>query len=179
MGPRMPELELLRPDHASALLAFERENRAFFAASVPDRGKEFFSAFADRYAQLLAWQAEGTDRFLVLVAEGGEIVGRVNLVEIENGSAELGYRIAQKATGRGLASAAVHDVLETAAREYGLELVRAKVTADNVASRKVLERNGFIATGSLTLDGKPATSFLRELRSGLRESPRVGRTPIV
>lgn len=53
----------------------------------------------------------------------------MNLVEIENGSAELGYRIAQKATGRGLASAAVRDVLDLAAREYGLELVRAKVTA--------------------------------------------------
>jgi hypothetical protein len=32
----VPELELLRLDHAPALLAFERESRAYFAASIPD-----------------------------------------------------------------------------------------------------------------------------------------------
>ncbi|MGV9688018.1 hypothetical protein ACWDUX_02730 [Streptomyces sp. NPDC003444] len=34
----MAVLERLRSDHAPALLVFERENRAYFAASVPDRG---------------------------------------------------------------------------------------------------------------------------------------------
>jgi hypothetical protein len=29
----MPQLELLRPDHAPALLEFEHANRAYFAAS--------------------------------------------------------------------------------------------------------------------------------------------------
>src|SRR5258708_20426413 len=53
----LPDLQLLRLDHAPALLAFERENRAYFAASVPDRGDEFFAAFDPRYAQLLARQA--------------------------------------------------------------------------------------------------------------------------
>src|SRR6266516_91040 len=52
----MPDLQLLRLDHAPALLAFERENRAYFAALVPDRGDEFFAEFDTRYAQLLAWQ---------------------------------------------------------------------------------------------------------------------------
>ncbi|GHO42298.1 hypothetical protein KSX_04610 [Ktedonospora formicarum] len=33
-----PELQLVRLDHAPALLAFERENRAYFAAVIPDRG---------------------------------------------------------------------------------------------------------------------------------------------
>lgn len=159
----MPELQLLRPDHASALLAFERENRAYFAASVPDRGDEFFTEFDARYAQLLEWQAAGTDFPHVLVAEGGEVVGRVNLIEVEEGSAELGYRIARKATGQGLATAAVREVCELAAREYGLTRLRARVTLDNPASSKVLERNGFVAVGELTLNGKPATSYLREL----------------
>ena len=71
----MPALQLLRLDHAPALLAFERENRAYFAASVPDRGDEFFAEFDTRYAQLLAGQAAGTDYLHLLVAEGGEVVG--------------------------------------------------------------------------------------------------------
>ena len=66
----LPDLQLLRLDHAPALLAFERENRAYFAASVPDRGDEFFAEFDTRYAQLLAGQAAGTDYLHLLVAEG-------------------------------------------------------------------------------------------------------------
>jgi len=160
----MPDLQLLRLDHAPALLAFERENRAYFAASVPDRGDEFFAEFDTRYAQLLAWQAAGTDYLHLLVAEGGEVVGRVNLTEVADGTAELGYRIAQKAAGQGLATAAVRKVRELAATEYGLTRLRARVTLNNPASRKVLEHNGFVAGGSLTLNGKPAMSYMCELR---------------
>ena len=159
----MPELESLRLDHAAALLAFEQENRAYFAASIPDRGDEFFAEFEARYAQLLALQTAGTDYFHVLIAEGGEVVGRVNLFEVADGSAELGYRIAQKAAGKGLATAAVREVCGLAAEQYGLTRLRAKATLDNAASRKVLERNGFVATDELTLNGKPATRYIREL----------------
>ena len=160
----MPDLQLVRLDHAPALLAFERENRAYFAASIPDRGDSFFAEFDTRHAQLLEWQAAGTDYFHLLVAERGEVVGRVNLVKVADGSAELGYRIAQKATGQGLATAAVRKVRELAATEYGLTRLHARVTLDNSASRKVLEHNGFGACGSLTLNGKPAMSYICELR---------------
>lgn len=155
----MPELQLVRLDHAPALLVFEQDNRAYFAASIPDRGDEYFAEFEERHAQLLALQATGTDYFHVLVAEAGEVVGRVNLFGVAAGSADLGYRIAQKAAGRGLATAAVRMARELAAEQYGLSALRAKVTADNPASRKVLERNGFVAVGELTLNDKPATSF--------------------
>ncbi len=160
----MPDLQLLRLDHAPALLAFERENRAYFAASVPDRGDEFFAEFDTQHAQLLARQAAGTDYFHLLVTERGEVVGRVNLFEVADGSAELGYRIAQKAAGQGLATMAVRRVRELAATEYGLSRLRARVTLDNPASRKVLEHNGFVAVGELTLNGKPAISYICELR---------------
>ncbi len=160
----MPDLQLVRLDHAPALLAFERENRAYFAVSVPDRGDEFFAEFDTRLAQLLEWQAAGTDYFHLLVAEDGEVVGRVNLAEAADGSAELGYRIAQKAAGQGLGTAAVRKVRELAVTEYGLTRLRARVTLDNPASRKVLEHNGFVAVGELTLNGKPAMSYICELR---------------
>src|SRR5690349_9170336 len=159
----MPDLQLVRLDHAPALLAFERENRAYFAAVIPDRGDEFFTEFDMRHAQLLARQAAGTDYFHLLVAEGGEVVGRVNLVEVAGGSAELGYRIAQRAAGQGLATAAVRKMRELAVTEYGLTKLRARVTLDNPASRKVLEHNGFVAVGELTLNGKPSISYICEL----------------
>ena len=146
------------------MLAFERENRAYFAASVPDRGDEFFAEFDTRYAQLLASQASGSDYFHVLVTERGEVAGRVNLMQVADGSAELGYRIAQKAAGQGLATAAVRQVCELAATEYGLTRLRARVKVDNPASRKALEHNGFVAVGELTLNDKPAIAYVCELR---------------
>jgi RimJ/RimL family protein N-acetyltransferase len=77
---------------------------------VPDRGDVYFARFAERHSELLAWQADGTDFLHVLVEEDGAIVGRVNLVEVVGGSAELGFRIAERAAGRGLATAAVRQV---------------------------------------------------------------------
>ena len=159
-----PDLQLLRLEHAAALLAFERENRAYFAASIPDRGDKFFAEFDKQHAQMLTWQATGTAYFHLLVAEDGEVVGRVNLVKVADGSVELGYRIAQKAAGQGLATAAVCKVRKLAATEYGLTRLHARVTLDNPASRKVLEHNGFVAVGELTLNDKPARSYICELR---------------
>lgn len=159
-----PDLNLLRPEHASAVLAFEQENRAYFAAVIPDRGDDYFANFDQRFAQLLSWQADGTDYLHLIMSAGGEVLGRVNLIEAADGSAELGYRIAQKATGQGLATAAVRKVRELAATDYGLTRLRAKVTLDNRASRKVLERNGFVAVGELTINGKPAIAYVCELR---------------
>lgn len=160
----MPDLQLLRLDHAPALLAFERENRAYFAASIPDRGDDFFTEFDKRLAQLLERQAAGADYFHVLVAENGEVVGRINLYEVTNGTAELGYRLAQRAAGQGLATAAVREIRKLATTQYGLSRLRARVTLDNPASRRALEHNGFVAVGELTLNGKPAMSYLCELQ---------------
>ena len=71
----MPELKRLHAGHAPAVLAFELANRAYFAASVSDRGDDFFDQFTDRYNALLAEQEAGICAFYLLVAEGTRIVG--------------------------------------------------------------------------------------------------------
>jgi [ribosomal protein S5]-alanine N-acetyltransferase len=140
-------LERLTAEHAEPLLAFERENREYFAAAIEDRGDAYFEEFAARHAALLAEQEAGTGRFHLLVDGSGAVVGRVNLFDVENGSAELGYRIAEKATGRGLASAATRAVARLAASEYGLTTLRAGTSVRNVASQAVLTRAGFRLVG--------------------------------
>ena len=104
----MPELQLLRLGHAEALLAFELTNRPYFAASVSDRGDEYFHEFTERLAGLLAEQASGNgSAYYVLAADDASIIGRVNLKLTEDGTAELGYRVAEAATGREVATTAV------------------------------------------------------------------------
>ncbi|MFE7774908.1 GNAT family N-acetyltransferase [Streptomyces sp. NPDC057445] len=149
----MPELQRLRLDHAPALLAFEQENRAYFAASVPDRGDDYFAHFDARHNDLLTEQAAGLHFFHVLVGGEGEIVGRVNLIDVADGSAELGYRIAQKATHQGLATRAVREVCALATADYALTRLRAVTTLDNIGSQTVLTRTGFVPTGETLVGG--------------------------
>ncbi|MEV4138588.1 hypothetical protein AB0J72_41275 [Dactylosporangium sp. NPDC049742] len=52
----MPELKRLDAGLAPAVLAFDLANRAYFAASVSDRGDDFFDQFTDRYDASLAEQ---------------------------------------------------------------------------------------------------------------------------
>ncbi|MGN5634975.1 GNAT family N-acetyltransferase [Streptomyces sp. AC154] len=160
----MPELQRLRADHAPALLTFERENRAFFAISISDRGDDYFAGFAARHEALLAAQAAGTDHFHLLMAKDGEVLGRFNLMDVADGAADLGFRLAERATGRGLATAAVRDLFTLCTTTYDLTTLRASAAVANAPSRAVLTRTGFVPTGEeVLLSGKRGLAYVRAL----------------
>jgi ribosomal-protein-alanine N-acetyltransferase len=161
------ELKQLNAGHAPAVLAFERANRAYFAASISDRGDEYFDEFADRHSAMLAEQKAGACAFYVLVAEDGSILGRFNLYDLKDGSADLGYRVAQQVAGRGIATATVRELCRLAAARHGLRTLRAATSHGNAASRKVLTKAGFVPVGPASpadLGGKSGTWYQRELR---------------
>ena len=159
----MPELQRLRAEHAPAVLDFELANRAYFATFISDRGDEFFDHFTERYSALLAEQEAGTCVFHVLVGEDGTVLGRFNLYRLEDGTAELGYRVAQHVAGRGVATATVQELCRLAAAQYGLRTLRAETSHDNVASQKVLAKAGFVPVGPAEPGGRPGTWYQRGL----------------
>jgi [ribosomal protein S5]-alanine N-acetyltransferase len=162
----VPELQRLRADHAPAVLAFELANRAYFAAFISDRGEEFFDQFTDQHSAMLAEQEAGIGAFYVLVAEDGSILGRFNLYRLQDGTAELGYRVAQHVAGRGVATAAVRELCGLAAARHGLRTLRAATSHDNAASQKVLAKAGFIPVGPAgpaDLGGMQGTWYQRDL----------------
>ncbi|TKK90548.1 GNAT family N-acetyltransferase [Herbidospora galbida] len=163
----MPELQPLRADHADRLLTFETDNRAFFARTVEDRGDDYFTTFPDHHQAVLDEQAQGRLRFHVLVADDGEILGRFNLYDLENGTAELGFRLAEKMTGKGLATRTVRDLCDLA-KSYGLRSLRAEADLANRGSRGVLQRAGFVRTGE--------TSFWRDLHDDPRQDEVTWRS---
>jgi [ribosomal protein S5]-alanine N-acetyltransferase len=160
---RVPELERLRADHAPAVLAFELANRAYFAAFISDRGDEFFDQFSERYNALLAEHEAGISAGYVLVAEDGSVLGRFNLYGIHDGAAELGYRVAQHVAGHGVATATVREMCQLATAQYGLHTLKAAVNHENVASRRVLAKAGFVPVGPASPGGKPGTWYQRDL----------------
>ena len=165
----MPELQRLRADHAPAVLAFELANRAYFAGFINDRGDEFFDQFTDRHNAMLAEQEAGACAFYLLVAADGSVLGRFNLFRIENGTAELGYRVAQDVAGRGVATATVRELCQLAADRHGLHTLRAATSHDNVASQQVLAKAGFVPVGTAgpaDLGGKQGTWYQRDLDAG-------------
>ena len=159
----MPELQRLRADHAPAVLAFELANRAYFATFISDRGDEFFDHFAARHSAFLAEQEAGICAFYVLVGEDGSVLGRFNLFDIGDGTAELGYRVAQHVAGRGVATATVRELCQLAAARHGLRTLKAVTTRENVASQRVLVKAGFAPVGPGEIAGKPGTWYQRDL----------------
>jgi [ribosomal protein S5]-alanine N-acetyltransferase len=165
----MPDLQRVRADHAPAILAFELANRAYFTASISDRGDEFFEQFTERHDAMLAEQEAGTCAFYVLIDEDGSVLGRVNLYDISGGTAVLGYRVAERAAGRGVATAMVRELCQLAASRHSLRVLKAATTHGNVASQKVLIKAGFVPVGPAgpaDIGGKPGTWYERDLATG-------------
>jgi ribosomal-protein-alanine N-acetyltransferase len=165
----VPELQRLRAGHAPAVLAFELANRAYFAALVSDRGDEFYDQFTERHNALLAEQEAGTGAFYVLLAGDGSVLGRFNLYRLHDGTAELGYRVAERVAGRGVATAAVRELCRLAVARHGLRELRAAASNANVASQKVLAKAGFVPAGPADpagLGGKAGTWYQRDLAPG-------------
>lgn len=165
--PHVPpvSIALLSDADQDELLAFETENREFFAASVGDRGDEYFASFPQRHARLVAENRDGTSMLFVARDGVGRVVGRVNIGDIHDGRGDMGYRIARSACGRGVATSAVRLALEAAAAR-GVTRVTAATTPDNLASQRVLVANGFEPVP----DGEPASL---ELGASGRTAPAV------
>jgi ribosomal-protein-alanine N-acetyltransferase len=152
-------LERLRPEHETAILEFELENRAYFAETISDRGDYFYEHFAQLYRTLLAEQAAGTSIGHVLLDEDGGVVGRFNLYEVADGRAEAGYRVARHVSGRGVATLGLKTMCALARDEYALRVLSATTSNANIASQRVLSKAGFVLVGAADVAGQQGLRY--------------------
>lgn len=155
-------LRLATKQDAEAMLRAYVRNRDHLRPWEPRRPEEFFTlrGQARRLEDVLEQQAAGRTVPWVL-ADGDEIVGRMTLNTIVRGpwlSADLGYWIDARYTGRGLASRAVVEVCRMADQDLDLHRIAAATVLDNAASQRVLLKCGFepygLAPRYLEIDGK-------------------------
>jgi len=76
----------------------------------------------------------------------GEVAGSVGCVpqsDVYRKGIEIGYFVGEQYKGRGIATQAVHDLVDYIATHFDVVRVYAEVFAYNKASMKVLHKNGF------------------------------------
>jgi ribosomal-protein-alanine N-acetyltransferase len=143
---------LISAEDAAALAGLQRRNRDFLTPYEPVRDEAYFTEEGQRdvISRVLEEHRAGSMMPRVILDGEGEVVGRITLTGIERGpfqNCRLGYLVSQHANGRGLATAAVAEVVDIAFDELGLHRVEAGAMVDNVRSQRVLEKNGFVRFG--------------------------------
>lgn len=84
-----------------------------------------------------------------LMVENNEIVGLCSIVRPPAPRGiDIGYGVAPSRWRRGIATRAIADLLNWARKEPRLDWIGAETGVDNIASQRVLERNGFRRTGT-------------------------------
>ncbi|AWX57853.1 N-acetyltransferase [Brevibacillus brevis] len=140
-------IEKLSIQDAASLFQFEVRNRVFFEKSVPSRGDAYYQYehFLRGLQALLDEQAQGISFFGLIKNSQGDILGRMNLVDIEKDDriGHLGYRVGEDTAGKGVASQALKVFLEGHVPHLNVRMICAKTTTDNISSQKVLLKNGF------------------------------------
>jgi RimJ/RimL family protein N-acetyltransferase len=79
----------------------------------------------------------------------------------ENGVVECGYSILKPAQSNGFATEAVGGLIKWALTHNSVKKIAARTNPENISSRKVLEKNGFIKCARGCPEGKTCYEFER------------------
>ena len=139
--------------------ASEEQMKDFIAAQSVDVLKAAYTemldgclAHPDKWEWYAIWMIE---------LKNGAHIGELCFKGIdETGSAEIGYGIADGHQNRGYATESVSALADWALKQPGVSCVTAQTEESNIASRRVLEKSGFIPTGE---NGEEGPLFVRKI----------------
>lgn len=139
-------------EFAAELYQFELENRAFFESRINARPASYYALDAvSKALQQAEHDAKSDVGYQFFMCDNAlNMVGRINLTRVRRAhfhSAELGYRIAEWACGKGYATEAIRQMLHKAFLDLELKRIEAAVSVSNHASVRALQRNGFAQYG--------------------------------
>ncbi|MFI8005050.1 GNAT family N-acetyltransferase [Streptomyces sp. NPDC086010] len=156
-------IRLIEPGDAASIAAHRARDVEAFRPWEPAQPPEFFTPAgqAERIDGLLAAHRTGTVWPGVVLADG-QVIGQVTVggilpqPHLRRGS--LGYWIACVAQNQGHAGRAVGLAIRLMTDGLGLHRAEASTNPANLASQRVLRRNGFspygVAHSSIRLDGR-------------------------
>lgn len=129
---------------------------------------------AEKTAELIRKYIENTQksdyyRWAVILRESGECVGQAAffLVSTDNALCEIEYCIGRRWQNKGYISEAVREILRFAFEDAGFNRVQISCRSNNLPSKKVIEKCGFIYEGSLRKYFKYRGEFCDRLYYGI------------
>jgi ribosomal-protein-alanine N-acetyltransferase len=164
-------IRLIEPSDAEVIAAHRVRDVEAFRPFEPEQPAAFFTAEGQtrRIGRLLEGYRAGAGWPGVVLADG-VVVGQVSVggvlaqPHLRRGS--VSYWVGTVAQGQGHAGRAVGLVLRVMAEELGLRRAEASTDLENVASQRVLRRNGFspygVAHSSILLRGSWRDALLWE-----------------
>ncbi len=105
------------------------------------------------------YRSNGIGRLAVVDRSTGEFMGWAGLkletreVNGHRSYYDLGYRLAKRFWGNGIASECAAASLGIGFNEHQLEVINAAAHTENIASNKVLQKNGFTLKNTFRFDG--------------------------
>ncbi|QGP77980.1 GNAT family N-acetyltransferase [Sphingobium sp. CAP-1] len=170
--PQAPILEtirlILRPhrveDYPACRILWADEQVVRHIGGAPQDGQAVWFRLL-RYAGM--WPMLGYGMWVIEERDSGAFLGEAGLLNAERGIPELegvpeaGWVVGPEAWGRGIATEAMHAILEWADAHLDAPSLRCIIDPDNMASIKVAEKLGFHALVDTTYGGKPTRVFER------------------
>lgn len=83
-----------------------------------------------------------------MIVEDREVVGLCSVIRVpQDGDVHIGYGVAPSRQRRGATTRAIAALLAWGRRDPRVASISAETSVENLASQRVLERNGFVRTG--------------------------------
>lgn len=163
-------LDRWRPPDGAALRRFDvdPDTARFFgwtveqAQAMPD---DHYDGVRRTQENLRAWREGKQLSLAIRRSSDGEAVGWVELRPTGD-QADVSYMVGLEVRGQGLAPRALEALLNWASREIGLRHVNLACHTENIASRRVAEKCGFVLLGQVGDECK----FRRDIDESLREA---------
>lgn len=168
MEIRTPRLILrsARPDDLDAIHAVLSDPRATRWWSTPPH---------ETLEQTRTWLdgmvANGPDHPDFVIELDGRVIGKAGFYEMP----DIGYILHPEVWGQGLAHEAVSAAIDHVFRTTGVDILTADVDPDNAASIRLLERLGFIRTGSAERTWNVGGAWKNSLYYALSRADRAAK----
>ncbi|MEP3435269.1 MAG: GNAT family protein [Hoeflea sp.] len=164
----LTETLVLRAPHAEDIdaIAILADNPAI-ATMVSRIPHPYGRADAETFVRTSAKRGNGNCVYAITDAETGQLFGCCSLETGNDGrSLELGYWIGEPFWRRGIATQAVHALVDMAFRTREIDHIDARCRVINPASRRVLQKSGFQFQGSgminiLSINASAAVEWFR------------------
>ena len=136
-----------RPDDVEQLVAELQDPEIPRWTRIPEPythedGREFLERTAE------GWNQGTSANFAVVDVAGDRLLGSIGVI-FHDGSASIGYWVAQGARGRGIASEALRLISRWVLGTFAVERLELVAAPDNEASLRVAENAGFTREGLL------------------------------